>query len=644
MRLFEPITIRGMTLKNRIIMAPMQMNVGYRSRRGIAYYMARANGGVGAIACGGLPVEVLISDEAWGQPGGASRFVEGLRVLIDAVHQTGAKIGWQFAHGNYFPAAINIEDTRGKPVAPSEFIEPDPPRHPWTKPGMKLAALTIGEIEDLFSRFARGAAAVKQAGFDFVAFHGSHGYLVCQFFSPIDNRRTDKYGGSLKGRMRFGIESVMAIRAAVGKDFPIFYRLGAQEETPGGIILADAVEFAVELEKAGVDIMDVSVADYLTRGLPILPFYWYPRGTYVHMAEAVKRRVNIPVVTVGRINTPELAESILAQGKADLINIGRQLIADPQWAEKVAGGRVEDIRPCLSCNTCEETAVHKAGFSCSVNPAAGREFEFKVESAPKPKKVVVIGGGPAGMEAALIAAQRNHQVTLYEKAERLGGQLLLAALPPNKEVIADFNRYLQRQLNKAGVTVKTGSPVTADSVLKLNPDAVVIATGAEPIIPEIPGIRGQNVVTAEDALLSRCPLGKAVVVVGGGLVGCEVALFLAEKGHRVTIAEMLDTIGADIGELTRIFVLRRLTQAGIGMQTRAKVEGITLRGVVVSRDGGKHTVKADSVVLAVGMKPARQLYQELQGSVSALYTAGDCVEPRKIVGAIEDGARIGREI
>lgn len=639
MKLLEPITIRGMVLRNRTIMAPMQTNVGYRSRRGIAYYTERAKGGIGAITCAAIPVDILVSDETWGRQGALAEFVTGMRKLTDEAHKAGAKIGLQLMHNNYFPAGMSIDDTRGKPIAPSAVIEGDPPRRPWTTPGQKLHKLTIAEIQAIIEKFAKAAQSVKEAGYDFVMFHGSHGYLPCQFFSPIDNHRTDRYGGNLKRRMRFGVEAIQAMRAAVG-DYPIFYRLGAEEEVPGGIVVSDAAEFAAELENAGVDCIDVSVGDYLSRSLPS---YDSPMGTYAYLAEAVKRRVKIPVSAVGRFNNAELAESVLRQDKADLITIGRQTIADPHFVRKIQEGKIDEIIPCLSCNTCEDTAVYRTGFQCSVNPEAGRELEFQLTPAPKPKKIFVVGGGPAGMEAALYAARRGHKVTLFERNATLGGQLNEASIPPHKEPVAAFCKSLAGHLKRNGVEVKLGQEMTADAIVGLKPDAVVVATGATPIVPNIPGVKGANVATAVEVLNGK-PVGKNVVIVGGGMIGCETALYLAEKGKKITIVEMLDEIGADIGMSTKPVIKKRLEQAGVRVEVRAKVKEITPRGVKAQRDGETAIFAGDTVVIAVGMKPQNQLAKELEGKVPQLYCVGDCLEPKKIVGATADGARVGRDI
>jgi len=418
MKLLEPITIRGVEFKNRMVMAPMLVGIGIRNARANAYYLERARGGVGTIIMAGTSVDVFATDEAWGKAGGVDAFLDGVRHVTENIHQCSTRVGIQLWHGNVFPAGRgNLQDTRGAPVGPSATRE--------------RRELTIPEIETIISRFAQASANARKAGYDFIEVHGAHGYLACQFFSPATNQRTDHYGGDLAGRMRFGTACVSAIRSAVGDDFPIFYRLGAWEDIPDGITGDDSTRFAVELEKAGADVIDVSLGAMTGQRLTTSPGPEHPEGTLVPFAETIKRNVNIPVIAVGRFRTPEVAESVLEQGKADMIAIGRQLIADPHWPEKATTGRADDIVPCISCNTCFEP-VRQPGtmLRCSVNALAGKEAELKIELAQRAKRVMVVGGGPGGMEAARVAAQRGHEVTLYERQSELGGQLIPASIPP----------------------------------------------------------------------------------------------------------------------------------------------------------------------------------------------------------------------
>ncbi|MGB7573843.1 MAG: NADH:flavin oxidoreductase [Thermodesulfobacteriota bacterium] len=367
MKLFEPLIINGMTLKNRIVMAPMQLQLGLTNRRARAFYLARAKGGVGAIIMCGTSVDFFIEDSVWGRPNGVALFVERMRSFTDEIRQTGAKIGIQLWHGNQWPAGTGETIPGAEQVAPSAKDD--------------RRALTIAEIERIIGKFAQAAGTAQSAGFDFVEIHGAHGYLVCQFFSGADNQRTDRYGGDLEGRMRFGLATVEAMRQTVGEKFPIIYRLGAQEKRPGGITLRQSRAFAKQLQKAGVDAFDISIGSPEgSKAMNASPGPKAKMGTYVPLAEAIKKEVTVPVMAVGRINRPEVAEAILTEGRADWIGIGRQLIADPQWTIKVSEGRSQEIVACKSCNTCFQPMLGtrwKFGDPiCKVNPEAGREVDL----------------------------------------------------------------------------------------------------------------------------------------------------------------------------------------------------------------------------------------------------------------------------
>jgi 2,4-dienoyl-CoA reductase (NADPH2) len=365
MKLFEPITIKGMTLKNRIIMPAMQLMLGLKNRRARAFYLERARGGAGAIIMCATSVDLFLEDEAWGRPDGAHRFIESMQAINEEIRKAGAKIGVQLWHGNQLPAGNGAPLVAGaQTVAPSAVDD--------------RRALTKDEIRSIIQKFGSASGKAKEAGFDFVEVHGAHGYLPCQFFSGADNKRGDEYGGDLQGRMRFGLELVESMRKQVGNDFPIFYRIGAEEKRPGGITIKESQAFAALLEKAGVDVFDVSIG--LPTGRNASPTKRAKMGTFVHLAEAIKKTVSVPVMAVGRINLPEVAESILEEGRADLIGIARQLLADPYWPKKVQEGRVDEIVACKSCNTCfipmRSGTWKPSDPICAVNKEAGREVDL----------------------------------------------------------------------------------------------------------------------------------------------------------------------------------------------------------------------------------------------------------------------------
>jgi 2,4-dienoyl-CoA reductase-like NADH-dependent reductase (Old Yellow Enzyme family)/thioredoxin reductase len=636
MKVFEPITIRRMNLKNRIVMSPMNVGVGLRGRRARAYYAERARGGVGTITAGAIFVDTFVLDEAWGRMGAVEEFLLGLKPLIEAVHQAGANIGIQLVHMNRLPLGLSVEDTRGEPIAPSSRRELDPPVV-FLRPGEAMRELTIPEIEFIISKFAVAARNVKRSGFDFVEFHSAHGYLPCQFLSPLLNRRNDKYGGDLRGRMRFGINCISAIRDAV-EDFPIFVRLGVEEGTPGGLTLAEGTEVAMAFEKAGADVISVSLADHVPTPLPTSD---YPMGCFAYLAEAVKRKVSVPVMAVGRINSIEVAEDILAKGQADLIAIGRQLIAEPFWVNKAKEGKIEDVNPCLSCNSCLEVLA-TGELCCSVNAAAGREEEYQIVATTTPKKVLVVGGGPAGMEASRVAALRGHKVMLCERDEKLGGQLHAASQAPYKQTIGKLIKYLDRQVTKAGVEVKLNCEVTADFVIKEKPDVVILATGASPFIPDIQGVARTNVIHAIDVLNGRKDVGERAVIIGGELVACDVAEFLAAQNKRVTMlrrgSEMITKVALP---LLRKPILDRLNRKGIIMLTGVKYEQITETGLIISNSRGQRRfIEADTIVLAAGARENQDLAKQLEGKVAAVYSIGDCVKPRRIREAIHEAWKV----
>ncbi len=639
--LFNPIKLGSMELKNRIVMAAMGLGYcqdGRITERMKNFYAERAKGGAGLIICNisGFP-----------QPGGKVRgiavhrddYIPGLRELAGTVHAGGAKIAAQLAARSIWS---KNESVPPELVGPSDFA---PGRG--GGPGPKRRPLTIEEIEQIVEEKGGEARRVREAGFDAIQIHSNVGTCLSSYFiSPLTNRRTDRYGGSLENRYRFLLEILNSMQKRVGKDYPIMCRISGADFLEGGNTLENSKMAAPMLEKAGFCALDVTTGWHEA---PIAVFQIsVPQGAFVYLAEEVKKVVSIPVLGGTKVTDPVFADRLIADGKVDLVYMGRPLIADPELPNKAREGRLDEIRTCFTCGYCFDLQhtgeTEDKGVACSINARAGREAEFSIQPAPKPKKVLIVGGGPAGMEAARVAALRGHHVTLLEEKDRLGGNLLIAVIPPFKQDVQHVIRYLSRQMELLGVEVKLNQEATPKFVELSKPDVVIVATGASAIVPDIAGVKGDNVATALDILTGAREAGERVVIVGGGMIGCETAEFLAEKGKKVTILEMLDRIGNDIGASYRWVVMQRLRKAGIRMETGMKAAEITGKGVRATRDSSSHFFEGDTVVLAVGLKSNNELFHQLQGKVASLYSIGDCLEPHRVAEAIESGFRAARQI
>jgi thioredoxin reductase len=505
--------------------------------------------------------------------------------------------------------------------------------------------LTIEEIEEIVACFSKAAVRAKKAGFDGIELHAANSYLIDQFISPLSNKRQDRYGGSLANRARFLIEITEAIREAVGPEFPVWPRItGREYGVEGGTTLEDSKIVAQMAQKAGAHAIHVRGAG---PGAPdFFPSRTFRPAIIADLAEEMKKTVAVPVIAVGMI-TPEAGEKLIAEGKADLVAIGRGLLADPELPQKAVARRMEDINPCVICNNCvnDVRSPTVVGMRCTVNAALGREAESKVIPASQTKKILVIGGGPAGMEAARVAVLRGHRVTLWEKSNGLGGQLLQASVLPYKDRIAVFNQYLQTQLMKLDVHVETGKEATLEAIRDFDPDAVVLATGIMPKVPDIPGIHMKHVIYAEEVLESRRETGDRIVVMGGELVGCETAEFLAEEGKKVTVTRRGPEFATGILFILRPWFLSRLERLGVTLLPGLKYNEITSKGLVVTTKEGKvKVIEADTIVLATGSIPNIALHEELKSGASEIYLVGDCVYPRTIRDAISDGHRIGLSI
>ncbi len=634
-RLFEPGQIGHMQVKNRIVMPPMGTGYhdkgGYVSQRFTDYLEARARGGVGLIIIEVTAPSLECNVSGYQLTLGDDSYIPGFRDLAEVVHRHGARIAVQLQHSSW-----ELRNGERVQVGPSAVTVP---ARVMGVSGTPPHELTPDEISQRVQWFAAAAGRAKDADLDGVEVHGAHQYLVASFLSPSTNQRTDKYGGTVENRARFMIEIIRAIRETVGPDFPVWPRINGQEfGFEDGLTIEQTKQTVPMFVEAGADAIHVSAYGAFSFAIraPIcdIPGYQIP------LAEEVKKVTSVPVIAVGRLDA-ELGEQILEEGKADFVAIGRRLLADPELPNKTATGRLDEIIPCINCMDCIERPVTEGrGTACAVNAATGREREYRIQPADRVKKVVVVGGGPAGMEAARVAALRGHRVTLYEKAPRLGGQLIAAALPPHKEEIAPLIEYMSDQLTRAGADVRTNVEATPEVITKDKPDAVVIAVGGIPIIPEMPGVNSPNVVTAQDVLSGR-EVGQNVVIIGGGMVGCETGHFLAEKGKHVTIVEMLKRMANDMSPMVRRRLLDGLRAKQVVMITSTTCEEITENGVVITTEEKKEEIPADSIVLAVGYQPNNALYQTLEGRVPEVYCIGDAASPQRIREAINDGYRMG---
>ncbi len=640
-KLFEPGWIGNLKLKNRIIKSPQHTGLanpdGSVTDRMIRYYKEVASGGVSMVI---VEYAYIDNDASRASPCqlGISNMdhIPGLSLLAQTIQANGAKAAIQISH------AGRQKFTLSKPIkAPS--------RVPWEE--IYLAGcpppdeLTFEEILQIIKSFGEAAKRAKTADFDMVELHACHGYLISNFLSPRTNKRTDWYGGSLENRMRFLLEVVEEIKRQVGPDYPICVRVSGTDYEPDGTTIEETIELCKRLEKMGVAAIHMSGGNHHQTIHEVSPM-GMSLAHNVWAAEAVKKVLKIPVIASGSINLPDLAEKILNEGKGDFIGLGRPLWADPEWPKKAKEGRPEDIRPCIRCNDgCLARGDHQAKtIWCSVNVSICREDEFRITKVEKPKKITVIGGGPAGMEAAIVCKQKGHHVTLYEKRE-LGGALIEASIPdfkaPDLKPLID---YFKTQVKKLGIEV-IKEEATPEKIKRGKFDAVIVTTGATLSIPrDIQGIDSEKVTTALKVLNGEVNVGKRVAIIGGGVVGTEVGLFLAEQGKEIILIEMLDTFMNDITFDQKLVYEERFKNLKIAIYTGKRLEKVVEDGIiVVDRYGARTEIQADTVVLATGFKPNRELIEALKNEPDLqIYEAGDCIRPRKIFDAIHEGHMIAK--
>jgi 2,4-dienoyl-CoA reductase (NADPH2) len=696
-KLLEPGQIGSVKTKNRMFKTGANSTLGNASgvlsERYKAFYGALAKGGVGLIVVeGGIfdrpPTERLSSRAGVFLSAADEKLIRSIKDLTDLIHKYDCPAFLQIMHGGATGGAPGVQPVSSSALTIAELKD----RHPYHK-GYLLdypppRALAVEEIEDIIDQFARRAEQAQQAGFDGVEINACNGHLLNAFLSRVWNRRQDKYGRqSLENRARIVVEIITAIKKRLGQSFTVTALYNAAEYGLEECTTAEeGRKIAQILHKAGADAIQTRVHGYLDITMDVIwperLFYpdppdplpkdldWSRRGAGAHvpLAAAIKKLVNVPVLVAGRID-PELGEHILREGKADFIGITRRLQADPELPNKIASGRLDDIAPCTACSHCLAANVFRQPIVCRVNAALGGEKEYAVEQIrdmSKRKKVVIVGGGPAGMEAARVSALKGHQVFLYESGTRLGGLMPLAALVKGTEIenLPALVRYLENQVRKLGIKINVGKKFNLSTLDEIKPDVVILATGGTPVVPEIPGINRRNVVSGgalhhqlkillryfSPDILRRLtnlwmPIGKRVVIIGGAIQGCELAEFLVRRGRKVTIVDTAETLGELMPVRNRIRLFKWLDKKGVIMIGGVKYEGITDKGLIITtKEGKRQLIEADTIVTALPLKPNIELLKSLEGKVPLIYRIGDCNEPRLIIDAIADGYRVACSI
>ncbi len=653
--LLKPLKIGGITIKNRLCMGPMGAppmgSLGEFNEATYAYYVERAKGGFGLIFSGATFTDLEVDPKAGDVTPIPFRypaiFMGTSQQLIERVHAYGTKMFMQISMG--------LGRNYGLP-APSEVTM-------YGNPDVKSRALTIDEIKKKIEFMVNAALMSKNAGFDGVEVHAMHwGYLLDEFAMSIINKRTDEYGGSLENRMRVAKEIIEGIKQTCGADFPVTMRLGLKSyikglneasltgEDEAGRTLEEGIKISSLLESYGYDALNVDVGVYDSFYHAAAPMYM-PKGHVLDLAKEAKKAVKIPILTGSRMDDPFMCEEAIIEGKTDGVVLARASLADPHFAKKVEMGIPEKIRPCIACHQgCIGRVFTKgANCSCAVNPQAGRELNYRIDKALKPKKVVVVGGGVAGMEAARVASLRGHEVFIYEKSDKLGGHLISGGAHSFKTDVQRLNEWYQGEVSDLKVSLNLESELNAEMIKSMGADAVVLSVGSSPIMPNVPGINNKNVSSSIEALLHKKEIGKNVVIVGGGLVGCELALEYAKEGKSVTIVEMLNSIlsaGEPVPLMNAMMLMDLLKYHNVKIYNGYKLESVSDDGVKIIPvgDGENLEINADSVIIAIGFKPLASMASELYGEGIEIYEVGDGNKVSNILSSIWQAYEVGRLI
>ncbi len=645
--LAKPIKIGKLTLRNRIMAAPLSLidltPEGFITQDARAVYELRAAGGAAVVTIG-----ESITDSATGKSKlqqiclDDPNVIQGLTHTALAIKRMGALASIELSHGGKYTGYNGVDglvtDENAKPYGPSDAVAVN---------GMPIYEMPKEMIYHIIEKYGRAAAVVKAAGFDMLMIHAAHGWMLGQFMSPRENHRTDEFGGSMENRCRFAKLVLQKVRSVVGPDFPIELRINGDDFLEGSLTLEDYKEIIPYLEE-DVDLINVSCAAHEGEGMFIRvhPNSFLPQGCNAYLAKEIKKVVSKPVSCIGSVNTPEMAEQILANGEADLVALGRQMIADSYWPKKALSGREDDITPCIRCYQCFETMMTSGVLRCSVNPLVGQELANRYGSpySGEKKKILIAGGGPAGMEAALAAAENGHTVILCEEKDELGGTLRYTDHVPFKRDLNRFMNVLIRRVEEAPVDVWLSTKVDAALIEAEQPDVLIAAIGAKPVFPAIDGLDEAKVWLPLDAEKHPEQLGDRVVVIGGGLVGCGTGIFLGMNNKEVTVIEQQEIMAKDSNPYHRMAVDVRLEQY-VTCMTETKVCSIQADGVACKKADGKTVfVPADSIVLAAGMRSDSEGLEQIGGLVQECYTAGDCIRPGQVMQAVSTGYYAGWRI